>query len=67
MISLSTGLADTDLVLKTGFGVTPHYAVSKAALNMLVTEFAVALQPEGFTCLALSPGLVNTATKPREC
>jgi NAD(P)-dependent dehydrogenase (short-subunit alcohol dehydrogenase family) len=39
------------------------YAISKAALNMAVAKFAAALKQEGFVFLALSPGLVDTATE----
>ena len=66
IICLSTGLAATDVILGSGFTLSPAYAISKAALNMAVAEFAAVLQPEGFTVLAISPGLVNTAEKPRK-
>ncbi|KAI0695680.1 NAD(P)-binding protein [Cerioporus squamosus] len=64
VITLSTGLAATDVILGTSFNMNPHYPISKAAVNMLVAEYAVSLKDEGFTFLALSPGVVNTAEKP---
>ena len=66
VITISTGLAATDVVLISGFNVNPQYPISKAAVNMLVAEYAVSLRDEGFTFLAISPGVVNTAEKPRE-
>ncbi|KAI0739471.1 NAD(P)-binding protein [Daedaleopsis nitida] len=63
VISLSTGLAATDFVLGSGCSFNAQYAISKAALNMLVAEFSAALEGEGFTFLAISPGVVNTAEK----
>ncbi|KAI0695678.1 short-chain dehydrogenases/reductase [Cerioporus squamosus] len=64
VITLSTGLAATDVILASSFNVNPQYPISKAAVNMLVAEYAVSLKDEGFTFLALSPGVVNTAEKP---
>ncbi|RDX44682.1 short-chain dehydrogenases/reductase [Lentinus brumalis] len=64
VITLSTGLADTDVILNTGFNVNPQYSISKAALNMLIAHYAVTLKDEGFIFLALSPGVVNSAEKP---
>ena len=65
VVTLSTGLADIDVIVRSGFSKNPQYPISKAALNMLVAEYAAALESEGFTFLAISPGLVNTAEKPR--
>ncbi|KAI0740434.1 NAD(P)-binding protein [Earliella scabrosa] len=64
VVTLSTGLADIDVIVRSGFSKNPQYPISKAALNMLVAEYAAALEHEGFTFLAISPGLVNTAEKP---
>ena len=65
VITLTTGLAATDMILGSGLTTNVGYPVSKAALNMVVAQYAAALKPEGFTFLAISPGLVNTAEKPR--
>ncbi|RPD58256.1 short-chain dehydrogenases/reductase [Lentinus tigrinus ALCF2SS1-7] len=64
VITLSTGLAATDVILGSDFNINPQYPVSKAAVNMLVAQYAVSLRDEGFTFLAISPGVVNTAEKP---
>ncbi|KAJ7633095.1 hypothetical protein FB45DRAFT_745217 [Roridomyces roridus] len=60
VVVLSSGAGDVDFVLKAGLGESVGYAVSKAALNMVVAKYAVQLKPEGFVFLALSPGVVNT-------
>ncbi|KAG8626175.1 hypothetical protein KVT40_006576 [Elsinoe batatas] len=39
---------------------TPAYKVSKAALNMLTTQYAEAFADEGFTFIAICPGWVKT-------
>ena len=36
---------------------TPVYKISKAALNMLMVQYALAFAKEGFTFVALSPGV----------
>ncbi|TBU44899.1 NAD(P)-binding protein [Dichomitus squalens] len=64
VITLSTGLADPDVIIRSGFTVNPAYAISKAAVNLVVAQYAGRLQEEGFTFISLSPGLVNTATAP---
>lgn len=35
----------------------PAYNISKAALNMLTVQWALALAKEGFTVMAISPGV----------
>lgn len=36
---------------------TPAYKVTKAALNMLTVQYAQDLEEEGFTVLAITPGV----------
>ena len=36
---------------------TPAYKVSKAALNMLTVQYALEFGNDGFTVIALSPGV----------
>lgn len=36
---------------------TPAYKVTKAALNMLTVQYALDLQKEGFSVVAVSPGV----------
>ncbi|KAL5525099.1 hypothetical protein ACEPAF_8968 [Sanghuangporus sanghuang] len=42
------------------------YAISKAALNMVVAKFSIKFKDEGFTFIAVSPGLVRTMPGPSD-
>jgi len=64
VITLSSGVADLEFTLQTGNAPGAPYAISKAAVNLAVTKYAAQYKAEGFVFLALSPGLVNTSTKP---
>jgi NAD(P)-dependent dehydrogenase (short-subunit alcohol dehydrogenase family) len=66
IIVLSSGLADIDFIRKAGVPYAIPYSVSKAALNVVVAKYAALLKDEGIKFLALSPGWVDTATKPRK-
>jgi NAD(P)-dependent dehydrogenase (short-subunit alcohol dehydrogenase family) len=39
---------------------TPAYKISKAALNMLTVQYALDLCKDGFTILAVNPGVSDT-------
>ncbi|CAH0053831.1 unnamed protein product [Clonostachys solani] len=39
---------------------TPAYKISKAALNMLTVQYALSLEDQGFTTIAVSPGWIKT-------
>ncbi|KAJ7448017.1 hypothetical protein FB451DRAFT_1411581 [Mycena latifolia] len=64
IITLSSCVGDVSFTTALGNPGQVGYSVSKATLNMAVAKFAVALKPEGFVVLAISPGLVNTVTTP---
>lgn len=38
----------------------PSYKISKAAVNMLMVQYALELKPKGFTVFAVSPGWLKT-------
>jgi NAD(P)-dependent dehydrogenase (short-subunit alcohol dehydrogenase family) len=65
IIVISTGLADTENVPKTGVPNFITYSSMKAALNMVVAKYSVELKEEGIIVLALSPGVVATQETPR--
>jgi NAD(P)-dependent dehydrogenase (short-subunit alcohol dehydrogenase family) len=65
VITLSTGLADPDMTIKSDLVTSGPYAISKAAVNMVNAKYAAQYKPEGFVFLAISPGLVDTSTRPR--
>jgi NAD(P)-dependent dehydrogenase (short-subunit alcohol dehydrogenase family) len=57
---ISSGMADPDFILTAGVAPAIAYSASKAAVNIIVSKFAVELKPDSITLLALSPGLVDT-------
>lgn len=65
IIVISSGLSDTDTTLDVGVGTAVVYSTIKAATNMIVVKYGIELKEQGVVVLALSPGVVNTAEKPR--
>ncbi|KAH8593050.1 hypothetical protein B0O99DRAFT_575764 [Bisporella sp. PMI_857] len=61
---MSTGLADLELAQKANIAFSVLYSSTKAATNIVVAKYAAELRGEGIILLALSPGVVNTATGP---
>ncbi|KAJ6541773.1 hypothetical protein B0H19DRAFT_1212873 [Mycena capillaripes] len=61
VITISSGLADSDLTVLAEATGQASYSVAKAALNMVVAKYAAKFKAEGFIFLALSPGIVNTS------
>jgi len=57
VVSISSGLGSISANTKGGYY---GYRESKAALNMFMRSLAAELQPDGFTCIAMSPGWVRT-------
>ena len=64
---ITSGAGDPDFIREISHSRNTQYAVSKAALNMVITQFALALSTEpqvegekGFTVLGLSPGVVSS-------
>ncbi|KAF9469599.1 hypothetical protein BDZ94DRAFT_1303297 [Collybia nuda] len=64
VITISSGVADLDLTVTTGIAASAPYSISKAGVNLAVGKYAAQFKSEGFIFLALSPGLVDTSTKP---
>ncbi|KAI0077084.1 NAD(P)-binding protein [Panus rudis PR-1116 ss-1] len=60
VITLSSGVADTDFTVKSEYGQATAYSVSKAATNMVVAKYAAEYKHENFVFLAISPGYVKT-------
>jgi len=62
VITLSTGMADMDLINQFSLAIAGPYSISKAATNALVTKYNAALgKSEGILFLAISPGVVDTS------
>ncbi|KAJ7016623.1 hypothetical protein C8F04DRAFT_1149229 [Mycena alexandri] len=57
---LSTGNADLDATLSMANPGRVGYGISKAAMNMAVAKLALALKPEGFVFVSISPGMVDS-------
>ncbi|KAJ7501052.1 hypothetical protein B0H11DRAFT_1799899 [Mycena galericulata] len=57
---LSTGNADLDATLTMANPGRVGYAISKAAMNMAIAKLALALKPEGFVLVSISPGMVDS-------
>lgn len=60
VITISTGMADIDLITKFGVASAPSYAISKAAMNAAVAKFAAQYGKDGVLFMSISPGLVDT-------
>jgi len=57
IVNITSRLGSIEL---NDFGRFYGYRESKAALNMLTKTLAIELAPEGFTCLTIHPGWVQT-------
>ena len=63
---MSSGLAELELAQKANIAFAVLYSATKAATNIVVAKYSAELKAEGIILLALSPGVVNTATEPRK-
>lgn len=61
IVTISTGMADDDLVNRFSVSIAGPYAISKAATNTLVAKYNATLGKEGILCMAISPGVVDTS------
>ncbi|KAJ5503933.1 Short-chain dehydrogenase/reductase SDR [Penicillium fimorum] len=60
VISISTGMADIDLINATEIAFSAPYAIGKGALNVAVAKYNALYNKEGILFLAISPGYVST-------
>jgi NAD(P)-dependent dehydrogenase (short-subunit alcohol dehydrogenase family) len=60
VINISSAAGDSEFVEKSGYTTAVPYGISKAALNLVNTKYAVEFRGKGYTFLAISPGLVDT-------
>lgn len=62
IITISSGMADIELINRFSVPIAAPYSISKAATNALVAKYNAALgKSEGLLFMALSPGLVDTS------
>ena len=66
VITLGSGVSDQKFIVATGLELIGPYTVSKAAQVALVAKYAATFEKENIIFLTISPGMVNTATKPRK-
>ena len=57
---ISTGMALNDFTNSLEIPIAATYSVSKAALNMLIVKYSVALKKEDILVFGISPGFVGT-------
>ena len=60
VFTLSTGVADIDLINQVDLAMAAPYSISKAALNMTIAKYSALYKEEGILFMAISPGLVDT-------
>lgn len=61
VITISTGMADPDLINNFGISIASPYSISKAAVNTLIAKYNATFgKTEGILFMAISPGLVDT-------
>ena len=60
VLSISTGMADPDLINATEIDFAAPYAISKGALNVAVAKYNALYKKEGILFFAISPGYVTT-------
>lgn len=60
VVAISTGMSDLDLIAKLRIVHLAPYAISKAALNMVVTKFHAQYADEGILFMGVCPGAVDT-------
>lgn len=59
VITISTGMADLDLINNCEVDIAGLYAASKAAMNVIVAKFNAQYKKDGVLFLSISPGLVE--------
>ncbi|OAX42087.1 NAD(P)-binding protein [Rhizopogon vinicolor AM-OR11-026] len=64
VVTISSGVGDLDLTIGFEIATFAPYSISKAAVNMANAKYAAQYKSEGFVFLAISPGVVDTSTRP---
>ncbi|KAI4867612.1 NAD(P)-binding protein [Hypoxylon rubiginosum] len=59
VVTISSGLADTDLTNQYDLTVHSLYAITKAALNMMTAKFNAQYKKDGVLFLSLCPGMAD--------
>ncbi|OJA21626.1 hypothetical protein AZE42_13502, partial [Rhizopogon vesiculosus] len=64
VVTVSSGVGDLDSTISFEMDTSAPYSISKAAVNMVNAKYAAQYKSEGFVFLAISPGVVDTSTRP---
>jgi NAD(P)-dependent dehydrogenase (short-subunit alcohol dehydrogenase family) len=64
VVTISTGMADIDIVVNYGVYEGGPYSISKAAMNMAAAKFQAEYQKDGVLFVSISPGVVETGRVP---
>ncbi len=65
VLTLNSGLGDIEMTVKSEVTFGGPYSISKTALLQAVAKYSIKYKKENIIFLSISPGLVNTSTKPR--
>jgi NAD(P)-dependent dehydrogenase (short-subunit alcohol dehydrogenase family) len=60
VVVLSTGMGDPDFIAETKIDSQSPYAISKAALNMVIAKYHAEYSKQGILIMGISPGIVET-------
>ena len=60
VVNISSAAGDSEFIEKFGYVTAVPYGISKAALNLINTKYAIEFRGKGYTFLAISPGFVDT-------
>ncbi|KAI0806302.1 hypothetical protein BC629DRAFT_1590701 [Irpex lacteus] len=64
VLTLNSGLGDIEMTVKSEVTFGGPYSISKTALLQAVAKYSIKYKKENIIFLSISPGLVNTSTKP---
>ena len=67
VLTISSGMADIDLINATEVAFASPYAISKGALNVAIAKYNALYNKEGILFLAVSPGYVSTERNKGMC
>ncbi|KAF4459655.1 protoporphyrinogen oxidase [Fusarium albosuccineum] len=60
VITISTGMADLDLITNFSIAIAAPYSISKGAVNVAVAKFDAEYRKDGVLFMSISPGVVDT-------
>lgn len=60
VVTITTGMADIELISAFDIAAAAPYSISKAAMNATYAKFSAQYKQEGILFMGVSPGLVDT-------